>query len=146
MIKSIDSHKTVKFILCVVHNSLLKKLQIFPMLNIFYTVQSNKIPLKDIGYQLIFRINTVVEINHCLMAVKHFYIPQSGYFSCYMAYRNRPRTQTISPVQRDEGGGGVFYLSLSFCSHFIHQLFDLIIFFYSCTQMAMINFSSGGSL
>lgn len=64
MMKSIDSHTTVKFILCVVHNSLLQKLQIFPMLKIFYTVQSNKIPVKDTGYQLKFRINTVVEINN----------------------------------------------------------------------------------
>lgn len=69
MMKSIDTHTTVKFILCVVHNSLLQKLQIFPMLNIFYTVQSNKIPVKDIGYQLKLRIHTVVGINHCLMVV-----------------------------------------------------------------------------
>lgn len=66
MMKSMDSHKTVKFILCVVNNSLIQKLQIFPMLNIFYTVQSNKIPVKDIGHQWKFRINTVVEINHYL--------------------------------------------------------------------------------
>lgn len=86
MMKSVDSHKTVKFILCVVHNSLLQKLQIFPMLNIFYTVQSNKIPVKDKGYQLKLRINTVVEINDCLMAVKHFYLPVFFLNFLYLAY------------------------------------------------------------
>lgn len=86
MMKSIDSHKTVKFILCVVHNSQLQKLQIFPMLNIFYKVHSNKIPVKDIGYQLKFRINTVLEINHCLMAGKHFYMPVYFLNFLYVAY------------------------------------------------------------